>query len=145
MSRSTVLLSVTANIYSNLPIGAFTIGASTFCFQPSSRKSGTNLTPWEKLSQLDLPGAVVLLSSVSCLFLVLQWGGNMYAWDSPRIIGLLCGFVLLFIAFMALQFWVGENATVPPRIIRQRSIFGSCLYSFFVACVLYTVRSKKFS
>ncbi|CCX08563.1 major facilitator superfamily domain-containing protein [Pyronema domesticum] len=124
--------------FCNLPIGAFTIGASTFCFQPSSRKSGTNLTPWEKLSQLDLPGAVVLLSSVSCLFLVLQWGGNMYAWDSPRIIGLLCGFVLLFIAFMALQFWVGENATVPPRIIRQRSIFGSCLYSFFVACVLYT-------
>jgi hypothetical protein len=66
----------------------------------------------------------------------------MYAWDSLRIIGLLCGFVFLFIAFMALQFWAGENATVPPRIIRQRSIFGSCLYSFFVACVLYTVRSN---
>jgi hypothetical protein len=57
----------------------------------------------EKIQQLDIPGAIVLLGSTTCLNLALQWGGIIFPWSHPNVFGCLIGFALLLLAFILLQ------------------------------------------
>lgn len=50
-----------------------------------------DLSPMEKLPSLDPLGIIVLLGSVSCAFLALQWAGSSCPWSSSKIIGLMIG------------------------------------------------------
>lgn len=47
-----------------------------------------------------------------------------------RIVALFVIFGVLAIAFAGVQFWKGDDATVPPRILKQRSIAFGCWYIF---------------
>jgi len=85
----------------------------------------------------------VFLPTIICLLLALQWGGSTYAWSSGRIIALLVVFGVLTIVFIAIQLWQQENAMVPPRIMRQRTvasaaIFGSTLSASFFVVLYFT-------
>ena len=77
------------------------------------------------------------------ILLALQWGGSTYAWGSGRIIALFVIGGLLMIAFIVIQFWKGDNATVPPRVFGNRNVWGSAWYgvalgaAFF--CLLYYI------
>lgn len=63
----------------------------------------------QKLRQLDLPGAILLLGATSCLNLALQWGGIVYQWSDAKVFGCLIGFCLLLITFLYLQFRDNEK------------------------------------
>jgi hypothetical protein len=63
----------------------------------------------EKLGRMDLGGTVLFISSIVCLFLGLEWGGNEIPWVDFKAWGLLLGFGLLMIAFVALQLHMGEK------------------------------------
>jgi len=65
------------------------------------------------------------------LILALQWGGTIYSWKNIRIILLLIIFGVLGVVFIIIQIWKQENATVPPRIVKQRSIAASLWFGFF--------------
>ena len=86
-----------------------------------------------KLLHMDLAGATVLIASVACLILALQWGGNTYAWRSSTIIGLFVGFGLLLVVFCALQFRLGEKATVPVRFLKQRTVLMASCFTFLIS------------
>ncbi|KAL4813101.1 major facilitator superfamily domain-containing protein [Aspergillus spinulosporus] len=89
--------------------------------------------PWnQKLHQLDLPGATLLLGATVCLNLTLQWGGIDYSWSDPQVFGWLIGFALLLIAFLSLQFRGKENANIPLRIFRSRTVSASCSFMMLV-------------
>lgn len=47
-----------------------------------------------------------------------------------RIIALFVISGILLITFVGIQFWKKENATVPPRIVSQRSMAFSCWFAF---------------
>ena len=68
---------------------------------------------------------------VVCLVLALQWGGSTYSWKDARIIVLLILCVILIIAFIFIQIHKQDNGTVPPRIVKNRSIAASIWFSFF--------------
>lgn len=88
---------------------------------------------------MDFLGATLLIAAVSCLLLALQWGGAIYPWGSSMVIGLFVGAGMLLTTFSLLQLYLGENSTIPPRIIRQRSVLmGSC-YIFFLNMSNYIV------
>ncbi|KAL4977419.1 hypothetical protein BDW66DRAFT_150008 [Aspergillus desertorum] len=55
--------------------------------------------------------------------LALQWGGSKYVWGNKRIIALLVVFGVLLIAYGAVQAWLPGTATIPPKVLMQRSIF----------------------
>jgi len=79
---------------------------------------------------------------VVCLLLALQWGGSKYPWNSGRIIALLVVFGVLCITFIGIQFWKKDHATVPPRILKQRTVaagawFGACVGSAFFVFVYF--------
>lgn len=65
---------------------------------------------------------------IVCLLLALQWGGSKYPWSNGRIIALFVVFGVLLIAFSAIQVWKKDHATVPPRLLKQRTVAGACWY-----------------
>lgn len=88
---------------------------------------------------MDGLGAITLISAVTCLLLALQWGGHTIPWSSSRIIGLFVGFSCLTIVFGLLQWKLGEKATIPLRILKQRSVLMGCLFIAFLDMTAYTV------
>jgi hypothetical protein len=121
--------------YINLPFGAVTAVAIFFTFQ--STKPIVQATRREKLRGLDPLGTLFFLPAIVCLLLALQWGGSIYAWGDGRIIGLFVVFGVLFVCFIALQFHAGEKATLPPRLLRSRNIWGSALFAFCVNSAMF--------
>ena len=86
----------------------------------------------QQIIRLDPLGTLVFLSSTICLLLALQFGGATYPWDNARVIALFVLAGVLAIAFTGLQMWQQENSTLPPRIIRNRSISLGATYSLCV-------------
>ena len=121
----------------NVPIGGVAIAVLAFVLPrktPPRVHEGERF--WARVRRFDPVGIAFLLPGLVLVLLGLQWGGNGYQWSSTRVVvSLVVGLVLL-VAFGVVQCWVGENGTVPPRILRQRSIaagavvllgFGSAL------------------
>lgn len=118
--------------YINLPLGAVTVVIIAWLLKPPKRDKVDNLTWKQKAMEFDWPGTVVLLPCIVSLLLALQWGGSQYAWNSWRIILLLVLFGILAIVFAIIQVWRGDKATLPPRIISQRSIACGCVVTLGV-------------
>lgn len=120
--------------YINLPIGAITVLVVVFFFQPpqgasSSGATSADKTPREILNEFDPLGTLVFMPAIVCLLLALQWGGTTYAWNSGRIIALFVVFGVLIAAFLFIQWRQQDNATVPPRVIKMRSVWSGALFA----------------
>ncbi|KAB8218552.1 major facilitator superfamily domain-containing protein [Aspergillus novoparasiticus] len=116
--------------YINLPIGAAAVIIIMFLLKASPPPhQSTASTFRERASQFDPLGAFFFLPAMVCLILALQWGGTKYPWSNGRIIALFVLFGVLMIAFVAVQVWKRETASVPPRIIKVRSIAAGVFYS----------------
>ncbi|KAH9213973.1 major facilitator superfamily domain-containing protein, partial [Leptodontidium sp. 2 PMI_412] len=129
--------------YINLPFGGISVLLMLFAFREPKREK-MKLSIKEKVKKMDLAGTTLFISSMVCLSLALQWGRNSIPWSDPKAWGLMLGFGLLLIAFVALQFKLGENATIPPRVFSARSIIlaqliaillsiGTNIHTFYLA------------
>ncbi|MCJ1276755.1 MFS sugar transporter [Puttea exsequens] len=116
--------------YINLPIGAITIAGIAFFFKSPARKTEASIGFKQRAQQFDPIGTIIFVPCIICLLLALQWGGSKYPWSNGRIVALLVVFGVLAISFGAVQLWKQDNATVPPRILRKRSIAFGCLFVF---------------
>ncbi|KAI1778401.1 major facilitator superfamily domain-containing protein [Hypoxylon cercidicola] len=120
--------------YINLPIGAVSILVTLLILHLPNQKLDAQAEGWvEKLKQLDPIGNLLFFPGIICLLLALQWGGVVYPWSDARIIVLFVFCGVLCIAFMGVQVWKKENATVPPRILKNRSIAASVWFGFFIS------------
>lgn len=118
--------------YINLPLGAVTILGIALFFTSPPREQENSIGFWERAKQFDPIGTILFVPCIVCLLLALQWGGSKYHWGDGRIVALFVVSGVLGIAFAGVQLWKGDNATVPPRILKKRSIaFGS----WFVFCL----------
>ncbi|KAL2846177.1 MFS general substrate transporter [Aspergillus pseudoustus] len=116
--------------YINLPIGGVTF-VFLLCFYHSPRRAKPTLSVWERVRYFDIIGTIFFIPSVISLLLALQWGGPAYEWGDGRIL------------------WRRENATLPPRILTNRNVWGSssftfCLGAAFFALVYYVAPSMVF-
>ncbi|TLD18590.1 hypothetical protein PspLS_10179 [Pyricularia sp. CBS 133598] len=120
----------------NLPIGAVIVPLIVFCLpnnlhSPMS-KSGEKRTWWQFMMRFDPLGTILLLISIVCLTLALEWGGVQYAWSDGRVITVLAVSAATILPWITLQHFQGEEATVPWSIVSQRSVAGSNLFLFFL-------------
>ena len=98
---------------------------------PPPRKAASSTK--DKILELDPLGTLAFVPSVTCLLLALQWGGSEYAWSSWRVILCLVFSAVLFVAFVLVQVFNKQHATIPGRIIFNRSIFSGFVFAFCLA------------
>ncbi|KAK7186765.1 MFS general substrate transporter [Paraphaeosphaeria sporulosa] len=115
--------------YINLPLGGLSIGVLILVLHLPS-KSREQMTLFEQFKRLDPIGTTLFLPSIVCLLLALQWGGTTYAWSSWRPVLLLVFACVLFVGFLAVQIWRPDTATLPMRILKQRTVAASALFAF---------------
>jgi MFS family permease len=116
--------------YINLPICAISIIGILLCLQsPQALKSDKTFR--ERLKELDFIGPCIFVPATVCLLLALQFGGSQFPWNSGVVIGLFCGFAVLIPIWIYSQFRLGDKATVPVRVMMQRTVFFACMFSFF--------------
>lgn len=94
----------------------------------------------QKFHHMDPVGCLVFIAAICCLLLALQWGGQSKPWRSATVIGLFIGFGLLSCAFGHIQWRLGDRATIPLRVLRQRSMCVGALVLFFLGASTYVVR-----
>lgn len=133
----TKLMIIHRCFFINLPFGAVTVFFILFFFNP--RQTARPLSAgWKaRLQQFDIYGTIVFLPMIVCLLLALQWGGSTYKWSDGRIIALLVIFVLLLVVFVAVQFWKQDNATVPPRVLKQRTVAAGAWFCFSLGAAFF--------
>lgn len=123
--------------YLNLPLGGCALFILLFfCRLANDQRSpAMQSMAWrEKMNEMDLPGTGILIPSLVCLLLALQWGSaSQYPWDSAVMISLLVISSIGLVAFLAWEIYKGESGTIPPRIIKQRSIACSASFVFFAS------------
>lgn len=124
--------------YINLPLGGVTF-LFVLCFFQTPKAILKKNTLKEQLKELDLIGSLFFLPAIISLLLALQWGGTKYAWGSGRIIGLFVVFGVLGLAFIAVEIWAGDRATVPPRLIKNRNIWGSAWYALALGAAFFVL------
>ncbi|KXT02357.1 hypothetical protein AC578_188 [Pseudocercospora eumusae] len=127
--------------YINLPIGAVTVLFIVLCYKESSRSRAQVLeTSWKaRAKQFDLEGLAIFLPMVICLLLAMQWGGSTYPWSDGRIIALLTLFAVALVVFVGIQVWKKDNATVPLRVLRQRSIAAASWFAFTLGASFFVL------
>lgn len=125
--------------YINLPLGGLTI--FVVCFLLKLEEQKPKLANWkDTVKHLDPLGTALFLPSITCLLLALEWGAAEFSWGSPRIIAMLVVFSVLFLAFIFWQYLTRHTtATVPARIILQRSVACGGASQFCVGATMLTV------
>ncbi|KAK4204064.1 major facilitator superfamily domain-containing protein [Triangularia verruculosa] len=118
--------------YINLPIGAV---ASVFLWLWWTPKKETREpAPFSRhVKRLDPIGIFFLFPGIVCLFIAFQWGGSTYDWSNWRIILLFVIFGICTICYTTVQIKLPNTATIPPKVITQRSVFFGTLYTFFLS------------
>ena len=128
-----------ADPFSNLPIGAVSFIIVTIFLRIKRGQEDVSLSLIEKLRKLDLLGIFFIVSAVSSLILALQWGQEHGNWRQSRVIGCFVGFLLLILTFGLIQWKKQGSATIPLKILQQRSILMGACYLFFLETAIYIV------
>jgi EmrB/QacA subfamily drug resistance transporter len=104
----------------NLPIGAVAVACLIALFPGHGGV---------RQAKVDYLGAALMASSVVSLLLVLTWGGQKYAWDSPTILGFGAAFVVLGATFL---FWEtkAREPVLPLRMFKHPVIATASVVLF---------------
>ncbi|KAK2010850.1 major facilitator superfamily transporter [Colletotrichum eremochloae] len=119
--------------YINLPIGGISGAIILFFFTTPPHAVPVKASLLEKFLQMDLIGTALIMGATISFLLALQWGGHTHPWNSSTVIGLFVGFVLIVIVFIILEWYQGERSMIAPRLISDRTVYISSMYSFFFA------------
>ncbi|KAI0197883.1 MFS gliotoxin efflux transporter glia [Astrocystis sublimbata] len=125
--------------YLNLPVGGFAWLLILFCFRTPTTARPVPISIRHLLITLDIPGNLLCLGLLVSLTLALQWGGTVYPWSSPRIIGLLVTFGVASIIFGVHQWHAGENSMLVTRLLKQRTNAALSAYIFFLNAANFTL------
>ena len=99
-----------ADLFSRI-VGAVVAGVNLIFFKAPARESGPSIGFRRRFLQFDPIGTTLFVPAIICLLLALQWGGTSYSWGSGRVIACLVVFSVCIIAFAAVQWWLGDDAT----------------------------------
>lgn len=123
--------------YINLPIGGAAMVAIFVFLHIGDQRDNSGKTVLQRVLSLDLLGTAMLVPSIICLLLALQWGGTEHPWNSSVIIGLFVGFAAMMIIFIGIQIWKGDKGTLPPRLFKNRDVVCAMLFAFFFGAAFF--------
>lgn len=114
----------------NLPVGGVILALLVVFFRVPEHISPVPASWKEIILQLDFPGFSLLLVSLVCLTLALQWGGLTKPWSDGSVIATLVMWIVLTIAFFVTEYFQGAYAMVPLHLLRPRMTWSNALYGW---------------
>ncbi|CZR68566.1 probable permeases of the major facilitator superfamily [Phialocephala subalpina] len=114
----------------NLPVGGPVVALVLLFFHVPKHIKPVPASWKEILLQLDLPGFSLLLTSLVCFTLALQWGGQTKPWNDGTVIATLVMWVVLTIAFFTTEYLQGTYAMVPLHVLKPRMTWSNMLYGY---------------
>ncbi|ORY41981.1 MFS general substrate transporter [Rhizoclosmatium globosum] len=124
--------------YVNLPLGFIAVTGAVLCMNFPS-PSGSFM---DKVKRIDVLDVFFLFTCVAMLIAALELGGSTYAWSSAPIIGLLFGFIVLFICFIYVELRIAAEPVIPASLFVNSSVpaillSAFCLGAYFFAGLYY--------
>lgn len=116
--------------YINLPLGAIALVVAVTMLRGLPKPAGPR-------PRLDYMGTVLLATTSVCLVLVSSWGGHVYAWTDPQIIGLGAASVAAAVMFVLVERRASEPI-IPLRLFRERNIVLSALIGITVGIAMFS-------
>jgi EmrB/QacA subfamily drug resistance transporter len=95
--------------YVNVPVGAVALVVTSSVLNVNFRRVR---------HAIDFVGAALVIGSATCLLLVTVWGGVLYDWTSPTILGLAAAGIVLLVLFF-LQEGRAVEPLIPLRLWRN--------------------------
>ncbi|KAH7392460.1 major facilitator superfamily transporter [Phaeosphaeria sp. MPI-PUGE-AT-0046c] len=112
----------------NLPMGGATFLMLMLLFS-DPKPSDKSISFRRKLILLDPVSNLLFIPGLTSLFLALSWAGTKYPWNDGKVIGLLVTFAVLVTTFSFNQRRLGDNAALPPRILKNRNVVASAIFA----------------
>lgn len=128
-----------ACFYVTIPIAVLSLVFVLALFRDIERPANAVLPLSEKLGQCDPIGAGLLVSTIVCLILALEWAGTYYNWTNFRVLLPLLLAAGLAVGFIVFQLWQGQKATLHLKLLTSRTTTACILYSGFMAASLYII------
>ncbi|ROW15881.1 hypothetical protein VPNG_02556 [Cytospora leucostoma] len=125
--------------YINLPIGGVSALIILLFFTTPSASKPTAASSLEKVLQMDIVGVLLIMGAVISYILALQYGGQAHPWNSPVVIGLLVGFVVIIFAFAGWEWFQKDRAMMPLRFVANRVYIVASLFEFFFAGAYFLI------
>ncbi|KAK4239384.1 major facilitator superfamily domain-containing protein [Achaetomium macrosporum] len=119
--------------YINLPIGGVSGFIILAFFKTPKGAKPVDAPLKEKLLQMDMVGTALVMGGVISYILALQWGGQTMLWRSSTVVGLLVGFVVIFVAFGFWEAFNGERSMIVPRLFLHRDVWVPSVFIFLFA------------
>jgi MFS family permease len=85
----------------------------------------------DKLKKVDYGGALTLVAAITCIILATSYGGNTLPWNHPLIITGLVGFLVMLLAFIAVETYWAQLPVLPMRLMVQRNPLICSFCNFF--------------
>jgi MFS family permease len=112
----------------NLPVGGPIVVLLLLFLRIPKHIKPVPATWTEIILNLDIPGFCLLLISLVCLTLALQWGGQTKAWNDGSVIATLVFWILLTIGFFVTEWMQGPRAMAPLSILKQRTTWSNVIF-----------------
>jgi hypothetical protein len=132
-------LTTKCSFYINLPFGGLSVILIAFFFKTPAQAVTAKATWEEKVLQMDPLGIALVMGGIVSFILALENGGQKEFWNSSIVIGLLVGFVLILITFIAWEIYNGERSMLPPRLLRRRTLWQPSGFMFFFAASYFVL------
>ena len=113
--------------YVNLPLGLIALVVTALVL-PTSPRHGN--------PKVDYLGSAVLTAAISAIVLFSTWGGTEYAWDSPTMVALGIGALLLLAALVPIERRAAEPI-VPIHLFRSRAFNVASSVSFILGVAMF--------
>lgn len=105
-------------------------------FRPKVEKQPDRPSFLRRLLHLDLVSNALLLGICIMIFVALEAPAQGYAWSSARVVGLFVAGGVGLIFFVIWQWYMGDKALLPGKILLQRTVICSCVIALFTYAVL---------
>jgi EmrB/QacA subfamily drug resistance transporter len=122
--------------YINILLGILTL-LSLFLYLPANLAvRNSSYTGWAAVRRIDVLGSVLAARATISLLLGLTWGSNqVYAWNSPQVIGTLAGAAALYVLFVVTERFA-VKPILPLELFRNAIFTVSALLSLGQLTVL---------
>jgi hypothetical protein len=115
-----------------LPFGILTAVVILIFFKDSTTTMKSKLSLLDQVKRMDPLGVIIFVPAIVSILLCLQWGGTKYGWNDARIIVLFVLFGVFGSIWCIIQVWKQDEATVPPRLLKDRNVLGAVVHATFL-------------